>query len=111
MNNYKSLQVWMNDKNPLKVVLTQHRETFARSERNRTCCRVQISVNRTKKRRFSRTVRTDNTITITTRKLQVYVIKQHSFTKLNRYVRNCNHLIIYYFTSYYLLFERAKVDI
>ena len=82
---------------PLKVVLAQHRKAFARSERNGTGCRVQISVNRTKEGRFSRTVSTNNTITITTRKLQVYVIKQHSFTKLYRNVRNCNHLL-------YLLF-------
>ena len=44
-------------------------------------------------------------------KFQPDVVVLDSFTKLYRNVRNCNHLIIYYFTSYYLLFERAKVDI
>ena len=71
---------------PFEVVLTQHGEALARSQSNRTGSRIQISVNRTEECRFSRTVCADNTIAVTTRKFQVYVIKQHSFTKLYRNV-------------------------
>ena len=88
---------------PFEVVLAQYRQAFARSQGNRTGSRVEISVDRTEECRFSRTVRTDNAITVTTCKFQVYVIKQYSFTKLHRNVWNCNHLDIYYFTIYYLL--------
>ena len=87
---------------PLKVVLAQNRQTFARSQHDRACRRVQISRNGPQESRLSRTVSTNYTITITTCKLQVYIIKQHSFTKLYRYVRDCNHLYIYYFIMYYL---------
>ena len=90
---------------PLEVVLAQYRQTLARSQHDRPRCRVQIARNSTQESRLSGTVGTDYTITITTCKLQVYIIKQHSFTKLNRYVRDCNHLYIYCFIMYYLQFN------
>ena len=83
---------------PLEVILAQYGEAFAGAQGNRTGSGIQIPVNRAEECRFSRTVRTDNTIAITTRKLQVYVIKQHSFTKLYRNIRNCNHLTFFYLT-------------
>ena len=63
-------------------------------QRNPSGCRIEVTVNRAQKSRFTGTVSTDDTITISTCKLQIYIIKQDSFTKLYRNVRNCNHSII-----------------
>ena len=68
---------------PLEVVLAQYGQALARSQHDRPPCRVQIARNSTQESSLSRTVGTAYTISITTCKLQVYIIKQHSFTKLN----------------------------
>ena len=67
---------------PLKVVLAQNGKTLSRSQHDGARRRVQLPGNRFQESRFSGAVGTDDTITVTTCKLQVYVIEQHSFTKL-----------------------------
>ena len=70
----------------LKVVLTQDRKTFARSQCHASFRGVKLSRNHFQEGGLTRTVGTDNTVYITIRELHVHVIIQHSFSKLNGYV-------------------------
>ncbi|CDD51062.1 uncharacterized protein BN800_02348 [Bacteroides sp. CAG:875] len=70
----------------LEVVLAQHRKTFARSQGDTSLGGVQFARNHFQERRLTGTVGSDDAIDITIRELQVHVVIQHSFTKLNGYI-------------------------
>ena len=67
----------------LKVILTEHRHAFARTLAYSAVGRGELSAQNSHKRTFSSTISADNSITVSGSELQVNVLKQNSFTKLN----------------------------
>ena len=66
-----------------KVVLTQYREPFARSQRDGTVRGFELVAQDTHEGRFPGAVGSDNAVAVTRGELQINVLEKNSFTKLN----------------------------
>ena len=66
-----------------KVVLTQYREPFARSQRDGTVRGFELVAQDTHEGRFPGAVGSDNAVAVARGELQINVLEKNSFTKLN----------------------------
>ena len=81
-----------------EVVLLKHTHALARQHLDGTLVGLQLSADSTEQGRLTGTVGTDNSIDVSTCKLQVHVFVENLLTKLNRQIGYCNHFVSFLLT-------------
>ena len=79
-----------------EVVLRQYAKAFARSQRDGSLRRFQFAADSFQQCTLSGSVGTNHTIDISIGELDVYVLVQNSFAKLNGKVAKCYHPLASY---------------
>ena len=85
-----------------EVVLLQHAHALTGQHLHRSFVGLQLTADGAQQRRLARTVGTDNTVNVSTCKLQVHVFIENLFPELDSQICDCNHLFSLYLIYIYI---------